>query len=132
MPKTKTERLNLAIDRAMERTGCKVLEELAEKIGVSRVALHKWRTGETTELKDVNLVTLGRLSGLRVEWITFGDGDMETVGIAEPRAPYSSLEMKIIDHVRALPEFQQRETLEHIQKTELRNQEIIKSAGTRK
>ena len=47
-------------------------EILADKVGVSRVAVTKWESGQTFNLKLINLMKLCKLLDISVDYLIFG------------------------------------------------------------
>lgn len=54
-------------------------QDVADKVGVSRVAVTKWESGQTGNLKLDNLLKLCKLLNLSIEYLILG-GELRTYG----------------------------------------------------
>ncbi len=83
-------------------------QQVADHCGVSRVAVAKWESGDTENLKPPNLFKLAQLFGVLAEEIALGTetGPMRpTVGQGTPQPPtLPPDEAALLASYRALPE----------------------------
>lgn len=59
--------------------------ELAERLGVSRQAVSRWESGDTTPTMD-KLKTLARIYGVSLDWLCSDAADREPPEAAKPEA----------------------------------------------
>lgn len=59
--------------------------ELAERLGVSRQAVSRWESGDTTPSVD-KLKTLARIYGVSLDWLCSDAADRELPEAAKPEA----------------------------------------------
>ena len=59
--------------------------ELAERLGVSRQAVSRWESGDTTPTMD-KLKTLARIYGVSLDWLCSDTADREPPEAAKPEA----------------------------------------------
>jgi len=52
---------------------------IADAIGISRYAIHKWKTGKSESMRDVNLNSLAEVLGLQVIYSSDGHGELEPI-----------------------------------------------------
>ena len=65
--------------------------ELAERLGVSRQAVSRWESGDTTPTMD-KLKSLARIYGVSLDWLCSDAADRELPEAAKPEADSTQIE----------------------------------------
>ena len=92
---TRPERFRWAHQHSGKR-----LTDLAEVVGCTQPALSQWMSGDTKSYDAERVVRYAEATGVRVEWLLFGDGDPLAVNY---RAS-NPLEHRALNALRAMEE----------------------------
>lgn len=63
--------------------------QLAKLLGIERASVILWESGQVRNIRPDNLINLGKVLRVSLDWLVFGDEPMESHGaIREPNAAY--------------------------------------------